>query len=211
MGIMGGKKTSRRQFFMTGGAALGATVGAGVAAAAAGAGAGSPAGPGTAADESAATRARLEALEAREAVLALQQSFMAALAAGHHAHAAALFDVDATLQLSGLQATSPGGIARALDSHYGRQQGTTLHTAFRRDALAAADEVRFSADGQRATVTMNVESELCTPLRGEGSLLDMARLQGHAADRHWQPGRFEAECVRRDGQWKLAALTWRAG
>ena len=52
--------------------------------------------------------------------------------------------------------------------------------------------------------------ELSSPLQGSSTIAEMARLQGHVADRRWETGRFEAKYVKTAGQWKVASLEYLA-
>jgi hypothetical protein len=49
---------------------------------------------------------------------------------------------------------------------------------------------------------------LSTPLHGDSTVAQMARLQGQMASRRWETGRFEAQYVKARGQWKMATLSY---
>jgi hypothetical protein len=55
-----------------------------------------------------------------------------------------------------------------------------------------------------------VDVELCTPLRDDCTIAQMARLQGMMADRRWETGQIEAQYVKTSGQWKLTSLRYPA-
>jgi ketosteroid isomerase-like protein len=192
---------TRRTFFLRGGALLGA----GVATTAA-AGALLP-------ESSPAVPVRLQELQRqlmshqdREAIRQLHLAFVGAVENQAYAAAVALFEPDAALNLSGLTAQGTPAITRLFALQYGQQQGHVLHSAYRQSPRQQQDLVQIAADGAHATATFHCEVELSTPLPADSTLAQMARLQGQVAERHWEAGRFEARYVKRDGQWKTAAL-----
>ena len=193
-------RSSRRAFFLRGGAVLGA----GVAAAT---GAGALAAPPAAADEVARLREALDAARDREAIGALLAAFAHAIGHRDYAGAATLFADDAHLALSGVEADGRAAIERAFASQYGDQQAHTVHRAYRD---VAADALEFSADRREANATVSAEAELCTPLRATCTAAQMARLQGQVADRRWEAGRFEARYVRTREGWRIGSLRWSA-
>jgi hypothetical protein len=66
------------------------------------------------------------------------------------------------------------------------------------------------ADGRTATATFHVDVAVGTPLQGDCTAAQMARLQGQFADLHWETGRLDAELVKQPDGWKLAALRYSA-
>ena len=154
------KTSTRRAFFLNGGAVLGAGV-----ATAAGAAVVAPAG-----------EAKVAGAEDREAIRQL-----------HLAHMTQLEGSNATAHLFGEQV----------------QLG-----AYRQTTSQQRDEVSLSEDGRRAMATFHCEVELCTPLEGNSTIAQMARLQGHVATRRWESGRFEASYLKSDGRWKMESLRY---
>jgi hypothetical protein len=159
-----GKKTTRRAFFLNGGAVLGAATTAGAAALRPE----QPQQPGSAED--------------REAIRRLHLAAMAELENQGDATTANLFDKHSPVRMG----------------------------AYRQTTSQHQDEVKFSADGQCATAVFHCEVELCTPLEGDCTAAQMARLQGQTDTRRWERGRFEASYVRARDGWKMESLGYRA-
>jgi hypothetical protein len=162
-----GKKSTRRAFFLNGGAVLGAGVATTVG----------------------ATALRPEQLsphagsaEDREAIRRLHLAAMAQLENRRAVPSVNLFDERGLVQLS----------------------------AYRQTTSQHQDEVKFSADGQRATAVFHCEVELCTPLEGDCTAAQMARLQGQTDTRRLERGRFEGSYVRARGEWRMESLSYRA-
>jgi hypothetical protein len=173
------QKSTRRAFFLQGGAVLGA----GVAATTAATGLALAATPQASAGNGAGVGARGTA-EDREAIRQLHLAFVARL------------EADATV---GNQADAP--VRELFDEHV--QLG-----AYRQTSLQRQDEVVFSEDGLQATGTFHCEVELCTPLQDDCTAAQMARLQGLMANRRWESGRFEASYEKSRGQWRMTAVSY---
>jgi hypothetical protein len=157
-----GKKSTRRAFFLNGGAVLGAGVATTVGAAALRPEQAQQ--PGNAED--------------REAIRRLHLASMARLERQSDPGTAKLFDEQGLVQLGAYRQTP------------------------------SQDDVKFSADGQRAIATFHCEVELCTPLQGDCTAAQMARLQGQTDSRRWERGRFEGRYVKMRGEWKMEALSY---
>lgn len=189
-----GNKSTRRAFFLNGGAVLGAGVATTVGAA-------------TLAPQP-QTRA---SAEDREAIRQLHLAFMAMIENQHYEAAAELFEEDARVQLSGVSASGGQAIQHLFTHEYRNQKVATLHATYRQTALQQKDFVTISDDGQRAAATFHCEAELCTPLQDDCTAAQMARLQGQMADRRWESGRFEGTYVRTTrGRWKVTSLVFAA-
>jgi hypothetical protein len=202
--------STRRAFFLKGGAALGAGVAATVAGMATGVAGGAEGVSASRARDAAtagASRGQDPAsrfIEDREAVRRLQLTFATLLEDERYEAAAALFDEHAHLQLSGVSARGRAAISHLFASSYRLQKAPVIHRAHRQ----RADDVRVAEDGLRATATFHVDVELCRPLQDDCTIAQMARLQGNVADRRWETGRLEAEYVKTAGEWKIASLTY---
>ena len=197
--------SSRRAFFASGGAVLGAGVATAVGASAAAA-----AGAAPVEEQLKQLREQLAGLEDREAVRQLHLAFTQFIEQQRFEAAAGLFDESAHLDLSGATANGKSGIAKLFAQQYRDQSAPTLHRAYRQSSSQPRDEIAFSKDRTHATATFHTEVELCTPLQSDCTAAAMARLQGNVADSRWEAGRFEARYVKNDGQWKLAFLHYRA-
>ena len=201
------KNSSRRAFFVSGGAVLGA--GAAVAVGASSL----KADVRVSADEQLnQLRQQLESIADREAIRNLHQAFTVSMERQAYESATELFDDQAHLQLSGASAAGKRDIARLLAHEYRDQDAAAIHNAYRHNTLSQQnDTITLSEDRLHATATFHVEVELCTPLRSDCTVAQMARLQGHVADRRWEAGRFEAKYVKTGGRWKMASLSYVAG
>jgi hypothetical protein len=182
---MTNNRSSRRDFFLSGGAVLGAGVAA--------AGGSQPAlAPGHDSD----------------AIRQLQQSFAAHVENRNYEAAAGLFDSRATLQLKGVSVSGKTEIQQLLAGQTRRHEATALHSAFRHNPVKP-EVLTISKDGMQAAATFHVDTELSTPLQGDSTAAQMARLQGQAASRHWESGRLEATYVKSNGRWMVASLSYR--
>jgi hypothetical protein len=196
-------RSSRRAFFVSGGAALGAGVATAVGASALTSGK-----PTSAEDE-------LGRLQDREAIRQLQLAFIGLIEKQAYESAAELFDEHARLDLSGVTATGKPAIRKLFADQYREQEAAVFHNAYRQSPSQQGDEVMLSEQRLQATATFHVEVELCTPLQADCTVAQMARQQGHVADRRWEAGRFEASYVKAQGewplgQWKIASLSYRS-
>jgi len=201
-------KSSRRAFFASGGAALGA----GVTSTLAG-GAFAAERPEQQAPTSHQPLSQLRGLEDREAVRHLHLTFTGLIESEQYEEAAALFDEPAYLSLSGVTASSTPAIRQLLADQYRRNDVPVMHRAYRQSTLQQqADRVTVLSDGPqdvRAEAIFQVEVEVCTPLAADCTAAHMARLQGLMAERHWEAGSIEARYVKRRGRWKIASLIHR--
>jgi len=190
-------KTSRRAFFLNGGAVLGAGLAAtGTALAAA---------PVAASAGDAAIRETIRALHAR---------FLRHLSSGEIAAAAALFAPDARLELGAPVVRGARAIRRLLEANAttapASDDTAARHGAYRVPGAAADDAITVHADGAAASATFGAEAELCVPLAATCTVAQMARLQGNVESRHWQPGRFDVRYAKLPDGWKIADLRWSA-
>jgi hypothetical protein len=204
---MGEKVTStRRAFFLRGGAALGTGVAATV-----GASAVAPVSESSPDGQLLKLRQELEREHDREAIRRLQVDFATLLEQHAYERAAELFDERGHLDLSGVRASSKPAIQQLFEQQYRDQQAPTLHTAYRQNASQQSrDSLQLSEDGLQATATLHVEVHLCTPLEENCTAARMARLQGGVADRRWEAGRLEARYLKSARGWKIASLEYRA-
>ncbi len=180
-------KSTRRAFFLRGGAALGAGVATTVAVAA----------PNAAAED-----------DDREAIRRLHLTLTTLIQSQRYEEAVALFDERAHLDLSGVSAQGKPAVLRLFAEQYRHQKAPAIHTAYRQSGLQLNDSVTFGDDRRHAAATFHVEVEVSTPLQEDCTAAQMARLQGQVAERRWESGRFEATYVRRRGEWKVASLRY---
>jgi hypothetical protein len=203
---MSGTKTNRtrRAFFTTGGAVLGAGVTTSVGAATLTSDSGSPL------EELTKLRQQLAGVEDRDAIRQLHRELTTLVENLAYESAVELFDEQAHLNLSGVSATGKPAILQLFVEQYYHQKAAAIHSAYRQSNSQHKDAVTVSEDRLQATATFHTEVELCMPLRGDCTFAQMARLQGLVAERRWESGRFEAKYVRTRGQWRIVSLSYLA-
>jgi hypothetical protein len=161
-------KSSRRAFFLQGGAALGAGV------ATTGAAAAISAKTSPAQDQMDQLQRQLALTEDREAIRQLY------------------------LALTGQIETRT----------YEQGAGKPTILRLRPNHLQLKDTLVFSEDRLQAAAVYHVDVALATPLQGDSTIVQMARLQGHMADHRWEAGKLEARYVKAQDKWQLASLSY---
>jgi hypothetical protein len=76
--------------------------------------------------------------------------------------------------------------------------------------LQHKDSLSLGQDLLQATAVWHVDAAVGTPLVGDSTVAQMARLQGQVANHRWESGRIEARYVKLHGQWQIAALDYQA-
>lgn len=185
-------KTSRRAFFLKGGAALGAGV------------AGTALGGASGRDPANAPAAE------HDRIRQIHMAFTGRMEAQAYESAAELFIEAASLNLDGNAVEGIAAIRRLLTDRYRHQTATTQHSAYRPNGLQDEDQLTMSEDQQSARATWHVDVRVCSPLLGDSTAAQMARLQGMLGDVHWESGLIEAGYVKTDGQWRIQTLRYRA-
>jgi SnoaL-like domain len=195
--------TTRRSFFRSGGAALGAGIAAASSATAA------PTGTTTTDPaELASLRSNLAVVAERRAIENLQAKFLQLMNTGSYPAVARLFTDDATLDLSGEAATGTEAIHRLFAASYGQQLATNIHRAYRHSTAQRDDAFQLSADHRHASTEVYAEVEVCYPLTGNSTPEQMARLQGFVAQSRWEHGVLAMSYAKRNGQWLIASLQY---
>lgn len=82
------------------------------------------------------------------------------------------------------------------------------HRAYRANARALQDALALDAGGRLATARWHVDVQVATPLAGDSTAAQMARLQGQFAELRWESGALQARYEKRGGQWQLAAMEY---
>lgn len=197
--------STRRAFFLQGGAALGTGVAATVLAPAA------PAEERTPLEEQLSDlRRELQEAQDRTAIRQLHLDFAALIEQQDYERAAQLFADRGDLDLSGERAQGRSAIQQLFERRYGGQTASVIHGAYRQNASQQSKDVLQITAGQ-ARATFHVDAQLSTPLQEDCTAAKMARLQGQLADRRWQAGRLEGQYVKNGGEWKIASLKYLAG
>jgi hypothetical protein len=187
---------SRRAFFLRGSALLGAGV-----ATTAGAKA-------LLADPTPAVPEVLQSVIDCESIRRLHLTFADLMENQAYEAATELFLEQAQLNLSGLTAVGKSAIARLFAVQYRQQQAAVMHSAYRQKGSQRSDRVSISNQCREATATFHTEVQISTPLQGDCTAAQMARLQGQMAERRWESGRFDARYVKVQGLWKMASLRY---
>jgi ketosteroid isomerase-like protein len=195
--------SSRRAFFLKGGAALGAGIATGTGASVVL----SRVSPPDPVAEDIATQ--LASAQEREAIRQLHLDFTRLIETRDFEAAAELFDDSAKLALSGEKANGRSGIKELFAIGYRNQTVATLHDAYRANAQQQQDRIDVSNDLQHASATWHVDVAVGVPLPDDSTAAQMARLQGHLADRRWESGLLEAGYVKNGAKWKMSALKYR--
>jgi hypothetical protein len=125
----------------------------------------------------------------REAIRILHLTFTSRIEQKRYAAAEQLFTEKARLDMSD-------------------ESAIRRHNAYRQSPAQLDDTIKLSDGRSKADATFHVDVEVCTPLREDCTAAQMARLQGHVADRRWETGRFQAQYVKAGGEWKIASLTY---
>lgn len=196
--------STRRAFFLRGGAALGTGVAATIGASAVAAEKQSPV-----ADQLKDLRRELQESQDRAAIRQLHLDFATLMEQQCYERAAQLFDERAEVDLSGERAQGMSAIQQLFGQKYRRQSAAMIHSAYRQSAAhQTQDALHIAADEARAT--FHVEVQLSKPLQEDCTAAQMARLQGQLAERRWEAGRLEGRFVKLGGEWKIASLKYLA-
>lgn len=77
----------------------------------------------------------------------------------------------------------------------------------RANHLQHKDSLSLSQDLLQATAVWHVDAAVGTPLVGDSTVAQMARLQGQVADHRWEAGRLEVKYLKTQGQWKMVSVS----
>lgn len=230
--------STRRDFVFLGGAAIGAGVASAAAGPAAAGGKNVDAaadlhenvdlaaGLRKRAGAAAGSRNGVNVAAEREAIRQLHLTLLAHVEKRDFAGAADLFAAASAWRASGLgdaaaaQSAREQGSAQSAHERGSAQsrlermseQSTSrrslAHTAYRQTSAQRLDDIALTEDGAHATARFHVEAEVCTPIQGDCTAAQMARLQGNVASRHWESGRFDAKLAKTQGNWKIVSLVY---
>ena len=113
------------------------------------------------------------------------------------------------LNRSFLRSFNAGGAKKA-GEHFvgGKASGLAKGmTGLSLDGTAEAEHFAVSDDGDRASAHYAVTAEFEHAFEGEGTLLQMARLQGNAEHRHAETRKLVAHYVKREQGWAIERLS----
>jgi hypothetical protein len=130
--------------------------------------------------------ARADALDTVESIRRLEQALAARIVSGDADGIAKLFlDPERVASLDGVRRIAPTGFGER-------------------------DVVELGADGESARIELPCELEIEAEIEAEGTLVEMARLQGDGLLRRRETRTLEAElAVAADGTWKFRRLEFR--
>ncbi len=198
----------RRSFIWKTGAALSAVV------ASSAAGFSSPA-----ADPSAGLRDQINRLSNRvgsmedaEAVRRLHKAYESLLDRGMYEDVLAMFADEAEVVYNGGLFHGKEGIRRLYCHHFASGlTGKKIEPApgFAPDPAQQLDIVEVAADRKTASGQFPYSIQVGTPMTGDSSLVEMARLQGQGVLHWWEGGIHEVSYVKEDNAWKIKRLEYR--
>lgn len=81
-----------------------------------------------------------------------------------------------------------------------------VHEARVLDARLDEASIEVAPDRQSATAKLHSRVQLGMPMRGDGTLQQMARQQGMTEEQWREAGIYSARYVKRDNAWKIATL-----
>jgi hypothetical protein len=202
---MSGKtpNSTRRAFFLHGGAALGTGVAATVSASAV-----ASEKPAPLEEQLRDLRRELQEAQDCAAIRQLHVDFAALIEQQAYEHAAQLFDERADLDLSSERARGKSAIQQLFELKYRGQSASVIHSAYRQNASQQSMDVLQIITADQARATFHVDVQLSTPLQEDCTAAKMARLQGQLAARRWEAGHLEGVYVKRGGEWKIASLKY---
>jgi hypothetical protein len=137
--------------------------------------------PAVAAVDETAETAREDAAPIRQ----LYRDWAVRVAGGRHREFADLFAVDT-------DPFAPAGLLRLM-----------------RDPAQPPGTIAFAPDGRSAIAQFPCMAQIAVPLRGNGSVVEMARLQGQHAETWWESGIHELDCLKTGAGWKIRSVAYR--
>ncbi len=202
-------KTGRRSFIRKTGAAFSAVV------ASAAAGAARPA-----ADPAAGLKDQIDRLSNRvgnledsNEVRKLHRVYESLLDQGMYEDLIAMFTDDAEVVYNGGLFHAKEGIRRLYCGHFAPGlTGKKIEPApgFEPDPVQQPDIVQVAEDRKTASGQFPYSIQVGTPLTGDSSLLEMARLQGEGIMKWWEGGTCQASYVKVGESWRIQRLEYRA-
>jgi hypothetical protein len=77
------------------------------------------------------------------------------------------------------------------------------------DPAQPSETIEFAADRRSAVARFHCLAQIAAPLRGNASVVEMARLQGQHDRTWWESGIHELDCVKTGAAWKIRNLAYR--
>ena len=193
---------SRRSFFLKGSAALGAGL------VSAGAGAATLFDSSQNRQQMSQLQQKLSNLEDKEVLEHLHLAFTTMLENRTFDEVTDLFTEDAVVELSGIRLTGKAAVKKLFMEEYKNREISCLHTAHRRDQSQNQDLISVSNDRKRASASFYNQVLICTPIRWQSALAEMARQQGMTDQSYWESGRYDLDFTHVHDQWQISRLTY---
>ena len=89
-----------------------------------------------------------------------------------------------------------------------RAGARNTHRAYRANARQCEDTLQISPDRRHASARWHVDVQVVTPLEGDCTIAQMARLQGNSADTHWESGRLSTRYEKKLGTWHMTEMEY---
>ena len=193
---------SRRSFFLKGSAALGAGL------VSAGAGAATLFDSSQNRQQMSQLQQKLSNLEDKEVLEHLHLAFTTMLENRTFDEVTDLFTEDAVVALSGIKLTGKAAVKKLFMEEYRNREISCLHTAHRRDQSQNQNLISVSDDRKRASASFYNQVLICTPVRWQSALAEMARQQGMTTQSYWENGRYDMAFTRVRDQWQISRLSY---
>ena len=193
---------SRRAFFLKGTAALGAGL------VSAGAGAATLFDSFQNRQQMSQLQQKLSNLEDKEVLEHLHLAFTTMLENRTFDEVTDLFTEDAVVALSGIKLTGKAAVKKLFMEEYRNREISCLHTAHRRDQSQNQNLISVSDDRKRASASFYNQVLICTPVRWQSALAEMARQQGMTTQSYWENGRYDMAFTRVRDQWQISRLSY---
>jgi hypothetical protein len=173
----------------------------------------------SAADPTAGLRDQIDRLSGRvgnmedaDAVRRLHQAYESGLDRRMFEDVVALFADEAEVVYKGGVFRGKESIRRLYCDHFASGlTGKKIEPApgFEPDPAQQLDIVEVAADRKHASGQFPYSMQVGTPMTGDSSLVEMARLQGEGVVQWWEGGILEVSCVKGCDSWKIKRLEYR--
>jgi hypothetical protein len=152
-------------------------------------------------------------LEDANAIRRLHQSYESRLDQGMYEEVVGMFAEDAEAVYNGGLFVGKKSIRRLYSDNFAPGlTGKKIESApgFEPDPAQQLDIVEVEANRRTATGRFLYSMQVGTPMTGDSSLVQMARLQGEGIVKWWEGGIYEASYVKVGDSWKIRRLEYRA-
>jgi hypothetical protein len=156
---------------------------------------------------------RIGRLEDANTIRRLHQAFESRLDRGMYEDVVGMFADDAEVVFNGGLFAGKEGIRRLYCDHFNSGlTGKKIEPApgFRLEPEQQQDIVEVALDRKAATGQFPYSMQAGTPMTGDSSLVQMARLQGEGIVKWWEGGVYHASYVKVGAGWKIKRLEYRA-